>query len=144
MFFWSFYWLWKTIRPIKYKKILNTTKITLKTKLTWTSTRFAFSSYWLVCERKNLCGLKTLREKCPYSELFWSAFSRIQSECGKMRTTITPNMDTFYAVKKSWDKSLGPTIDLINKNKNYRYILWLEMRLWNTEYFFWWIFISIF
>ena len=62
-----------------------------------------------------------LREKCPYSELFWSAFSRIwteygeilhvfeygeilplspriQSECGKIRTRITPNTDTFYAV----------------------------------------------
>ena len=24
--------------------------------------------------------LKSLREKCPYSELFWSAFSRIWSE----------------------------------------------------------------
>ena len=24
---------------------------------------------------------------------------RIQSKCGKMRTTITPNTDTFYAVK---------------------------------------------
>ena len=48
---------------------------------------------------------------CPYSELFWSVFSRnqteygeirvslrIQSECGKMRTRITPNTDTFYAV----------------------------------------------
>ena len=52
--------------------------------------------------------LCTLRKKCPYSELFWSAFSRIwteygeilciQSECGKMRFGITPNMDTFYAV----------------------------------------------
>ena len=53
----------------------------------------------------------TLREKCPYSELFWSAFPafglnterysvslRIQSECRKMRTKITPNTDTFYAV----------------------------------------------
>ena len=50
----------------------------------------------------------SLREKCPESELFWSAFSRIwteygeilciQSECGKMRFGITPNMDTFYAV----------------------------------------------
>ena len=48
-----------------------------------------------------------LREKCPYSEFFWSAFSlirpengeiRIQSECGKMRTRITPNTDNFYAV----------------------------------------------
>ena len=33
----------------------------------------------------------SLREKCPYSELFWSAFYRI-------RTRITPNTDTFYAV----------------------------------------------
>ena len=60
----------------------------------------------------------TLSKKCPYSELFWSAFSsipteygemrsisryrvshRIQSKCGKMRTRITPNTDTFYAVR---------------------------------------------
>ena len=43
----------------------------------------------------------TLREKCPYSELFWSVFSRIvslriHSECGKIRTRITSNTDTFY------------------------------------------------
>ena len=49
-----------------------------------------------------------LREKCSYSELFWSAFSRlwtafglntdsdcIQSECLKIWTRITPNTDTF-------------------------------------------------
>ena len=64
----------------------------------------------------------TPRKKCPYSELFWSAFFlhfpasvslRVQSVCGKMRekclvrmqknarkmrTRITPNTDTFYAV----------------------------------------------
>ena len=52
-----------------------------------------------------------LRKKCVYSELFWSAFSafglnterygvpfRIQFKCGKMRTRITPNTDTFHAV----------------------------------------------
>ena len=33
----------------------------------------------------------SLLEKCPYSELFWSSFSSI-------RTRITPNKDTFYAV----------------------------------------------
>ena len=55
--------------------------------------------------------MMSLCEKCPYSELFWFTFSlirseygeisvslRIQSECGKNRTRITPNMDTFYAV----------------------------------------------
>ena len=34
---------------------------------------------------------QSLRKKCPYSELFWSVFSPIQSR-------ITPNMDTFHAV----------------------------------------------
>ena len=46
----------------------------------------------------------TLRESCPYSEFFWSAFFCIrteysvslciQSECSKMRTRKTPNTDT--------------------------------------------------
>ena len=40
----------------------------------------------------------SLREKCPYSELFWSVFSRIRTKYGKIRTRITPNTDTFYAV----------------------------------------------
>ena len=52
-----------------------------------------------------------LREKCPYSKLFWSTFSRIrteygeilislriQSECGEIRTRKTPNTNTFRAV----------------------------------------------
>ena len=55
----------------------------------------------------------TLRKKRPYSELFLSVFSRIraeygeryavslriQSECGKIRTRITPNTDSFNAVR---------------------------------------------
>ena len=56
---------------------------------------------------------KTLRENWPYFELFWSVFShswteyglRIHSECGKIRTRITPNINTFYPVKvrgKNW------------------------------------------
>ena len=53
-----------------------------------------------------------LRKKCPYLELFWSYFPafglnteiygvslRIQSKCGKMRTRITPNTETYYTVK---------------------------------------------
>ena len=34
-----------------------------------------------------------------YSGLDWSEFSRIRTECWKMRTRITPNTGTFYAVK---------------------------------------------
>ena len=57
---------------------------------------------------------KSLRKKCPYSELFWSAFSHIRTEygeilrifpysvrmrenVGKMWTRITSKTDTFYA-----------------------------------------------
>ena len=45
---------------------------------------------------------KTLRKKCPYSELFSSAFSSI-------RTRITPNTDTFQEVK-SLNKMIINTI----------------------------------
>ena len=53
----------------------------------------------------------TLRKTYPYSELFWSVFSRIwtdterysvslhiQSECEKIRTRTTPNTDIFHTV----------------------------------------------
>ena len=46
----------------------------------------------------------TLREKCPYSELFWSVFSRIRTEYGeilRMRENTDQNISkhgTFYAV----------------------------------------------
>ena len=62
--------------------------------------------------------LPSLRKKWPYSELFWSAFFlyfplafglntenispysvRMRENVGKMRTRITQNTDTFYAVK---------------------------------------------
>ena len=39
-----------------------------------------------------------LRKKRPYSELFWSVFFRMRENAGKMRTRITPNTDSFYAV----------------------------------------------
>ena len=46
----------------------------------------------------NSCWWNALRKKCPYSELFWSVFSRIQPECRKIWTRITPNTDTFHTV----------------------------------------------
>ena len=39
-----------------------------------------------------------MHKKCPYLELRWSIFSHIRIEYVKMRTRITPNTDTFYAV----------------------------------------------
>ena len=61
----------------------------------------------------HLIDLHILRKKSPYSELFWSAFFphfpafglnterlslRIQENARKVRTRITSNTDTFYAV----------------------------------------------
>ena len=52
-----------------------------------------------------------MRKMCPYLELFLTVFSHVwteygqilsllnvQSQYSKMRTRITPNTDTFYAV----------------------------------------------
>ena len=44
-----------------------------------------------------------LRKKCLYTALFWSVFSDIWTECGKLTTRITPNTDNFPAV---WVKDI--------------------------------------
>ena len=74
----------------------------------------------------NMFPSSPLRKKCPYSELFWSAFSRIRTEygeirsirskCEKMRARITPNTDTFHAVHllSDWCLLIGQTI--VNKH----------------------------
>ena len=62
----------------------------------------------LIIGRNSYYWKVSLREKCPYSDLFWSVFSRIgteyggysvslciQSESWKIRTRITSNTDTF-------------------------------------------------
>ena len=36
-------------------------------------------------EQKLQIWIIPLRKKCPYSELFWSAFSRIRTEYGEIR-----------------------------------------------------------
>ena len=38
--------------------------------------------YWI------MVSIATLPEKCPYSELFWSAFSRIWTEYGEIRSVF--------------------------------------------------------
>ena len=34
-----------------------------------------------------------MREKCPYSEFFWSVFSHIPTEYGEIRTRITHSIE---------------------------------------------------
>ena len=74
-----------------------------------------FVEKWkLTPPHKHLCT--SLHKQCPYSELFWFAFSlirteygvslRIQSECGKMRTNTNPKKDTFHALQESNDTFL--------------------------------------
>ena len=69
---------------------------------TWSSDKSKEISQRIKMKRStkicNMLGTWPLRKKCLYSELFWSAGSRIQLECGKMRLRITSNTDTFYAV----------------------------------------------
>ena len=61
--------------------------------------------------RINILVTYSLREKCPYSEFFWSAFSRIWTEYGEIRSIslysvrmrektdqTTPNTDSFHSV----------------------------------------------
>ena len=60
------------------------------------------------CSIQSYSSTYALRKKCPYSKLFWSAFSRIrteyfvslriQSECGKMWNRITLNAGISHTV----------------------------------------------
>ena len=68
----------------------------------------------------------SLHEKCPYSELLWSLFSRtwsqyweirIQPKCRKIRNRITPNTDTFNAVVVDDPISLRITTNIFLKRK---------------------------
>ena len=54
---------------------------------------YQFLASWSKVEHF-IFSYQPLRKKFPYSELFWS-------ECGKIRTRITPNTDTFHAVNIS-------------------------------------------
>ena len=38
-----------------------------------------------------------------FGAFFWSVFSRIQSECGKIRTRKTPNTDNIHAVCNTFE-----------------------------------------
>ena len=45
-------------------------------------TAFTFNQNWLLILDSSLC------ENCPYSELFWSAFARIQTEYREILRTF--------------------------------------------------------
>ena len=96
--------LWCIINEICNFKVLrvyiltNTSKENIPKNKIQALTKSMTIDIWLVKTFKKLqCSI--LRKKCPCLELFWSVFSRSQIECGKIRTRITPNTDTFHAVQ---------------------------------------------
>ena len=81
----------------KYRKINK--KKTASAENHWFSKKIVPRNEKLFLEKE------ALREKCPYSELFWSVFSHIRTEYREI-LRISPysvrmreNTDTFYAVK---------------------------------------------
>ena len=55
----------------------------------WTLISFIFWKYCFVSETIHY----SLRKNCPYSELFWSVFSRIRTEYGEIRSIQFENTD---------------------------------------------------
>ena len=97
-FWWNFSW--------RLKLVTNSFRISWKFIILniWSNSSWFLLNFSLgfVLNAGNILN-NTIREKCPYSEFFWSVFSdcvslRIQSECRKIRTRKTPNTDTFHAV----------------------------------------------
>ena len=70
----------------------------------------------MISKRSFIFNCLILRKKSPYSELFWSVFFqhfpafglntpysvRVRENAGKIRTRITPNTDTFCAVRSTF------------------------------------------
>ena len=54
----------------------------------------------------------TLREKCLYSEFFWSIFSYIRTEYGEI---FSPNLE------KYWPEKLGKRSVQKNKDKSFKF-----------------------
>ena len=95
----------------KKKKKICSSDISTKTSLLLRQIQFSYLMLACVQTKKSLkwysgsiynnisntCEV-TLDKKCSYFEFFWFVFSRIQSECGKMRSRKAPNTDTFPAV----------------------------------------------
>ena len=52
-------------------------------------------------------GLKSvsLREKCPYSDIFWSAFSHIRTEYGEIQGILYQEFDVYDVMWISIEKS---------------------------------------
>ena len=60
----------------------------------------------------------------PHSDWIWRDTGWIQSKCGKIRTRITPNKDTFYTVTETW-KEVNP-LKMLLLNVTYQEAAYME------------------
>ena len=101
----------KTFRKI-YLRLISVGFLSFQSLFHFLKSKFGVTS--------SLLMKSSLRKKCPFSELFWPAFSRIfpysdeygeirsispysvrmRENVGKTRSKITPNMDTFQCVRQ--------------------------------------------
>ena len=79
----SFYWTLDFISIRGLKPRWKNFTLNYSAKFPQTKNKNWFQIEWLV---------QSLHEKCPYSEFFWSLFSRIWTEYGKIRS---PNAEKY-------------------------------------------------
>ena len=65
------------------------------------SFRSHFTYYYANEDKNEEAMLSSLCKKCPYSELFWSAFSRVRTEYGEI-WSISPNS---FRMRENADQS---------------------------------------
>ena len=103
--------LWRRCFPVNFAKFLRTSFFTehlrclLLCRKTWKFSSVKYSAMSSLLMKKTssprmfftpkqaISSVTSLREKCPYSELFWSAFCRIQTEYGEILrlSVFSPN-----------------------------------------------------
>ena len=78
------FWMekYKRVMPRYYRRVITKELCLGKLKSDPKKSKFLSSLHFYV-------GYNGVHEKCPYSELFWSAFFRIRTEYGEIRT-ISP------------------------------------------------------
>ena len=60
----------------------------------------------------------TLREKCPYSDFFWSVFSLIRTQCGDS-VRMGENTDQKHSEYRHILRSIKPLYIIIGNAKGY-------------------------
>ena len=76
-----------------------------------------------------------LREECPNTEFFWSVFSRIQTEYGKIRTGKNPYLDIFLSRSECLRSASCLTKNSTHKSKTSLFSLQHSCILYISKYY---------